>query len=410
MELNNSKLWTKNFIIISLVHFFIALNFYLLMIIISEFAMNKFAAPPSKAGFAAGIFVLGALIARLFTGKRIARIGQKKTLYAGLILGLITTSMYFGANNLVLLLVIRFLHGISFGIASTAAGTIAANIIPGGRYGEGIGYFSLSVTLATAIGPFLGIFIMEHGSYSTIFTYCTFLAGINLLIALNLKVNDIRLTSEQLEELKGFKINNILETRVIPISIVCMIIFFCYSSVISFLTVYSKEINLMEAASFFYIIFAVAIFFSRLFIGRLFDAKGENLIMYSAILIFMIGILIFSRAHDGFALLLAAAVIGLGYGSIQSSGQAIAVKITEMHRVGLATSTYFVLGDIGMGIGPFVCGLVIPFTGYRGMYMGVAGVLALCILVYYLLHGNKAKAFKKSFNYGTNGVEFSSEE
>jgi hypothetical protein len=56
-------------------------------------------------------------------------------------------------------------------------------------------------------------------------------------------------------------------------------IFFCYSSVASFLTVYSQEINLVEAATFFYIVFASVIFFSRPFIGRMFDARDENIIL-----------------------------------------------------------------------------------------------------------------------------------
>jgi len=83
MNLEKVRLWTKDFVIISFVNFFIALNFYLLMIIISEFAMNKFKALPSEAGLAAGIFIFGALIARLLSGKWIGIIGQQNTLYTG---------------------------------------------------------------------------------------------------------------------------------------------------------------------------------------------------------------------------------------------------------------------------------------------------------------------------------------
>ncbi len=383
VEMNKPRLFTKDFIIISFINFFIALNYFLLMIIISEFAMNKFGSSPGEAGLVAGIFIFGALIARLFSGRWIARIGQKKTLYTGLVLGVATTGLYFGTNSIILLLVVRFLHGISFGIASTAAGTIVANIIAKERCGEGIGYFGLSVTVATAIGPFLGIFISRHGSYSMIITVCTIVAAFSLVIALFLSASDMKLTEEQLEKMKGFKLNNFFEAKVIPISIVCMLIFFCYSSVISFFSVYSKEINLVESASFFYIVFASVIFFSRPFIGRFFDFKGENLIMYSAILVFMIGMIIFSQARHGYMLLSAGALIGLGFGAIQSSGQAIAVKTTEQHRMGLATSTFYMLADVGMGIGPLIFGLFIPFTGYRGMYLSVAAIMGVSILLYY---------------------------
>ena len=103
---------------------------------------------------------------------------------------------------------------------------------------------------------------------------------------------------------------------------------------------------------------------------------------------------LFSQTHHGYTLLLAAALIGLGFGAIQSSTQAISVKITPQHRMGLANSTYFVFSDIGMGIGPLAVGFIIPFTGYRGIYMLMAVFAVVCLLLYYLLHGKKAMCSK----------------
>ena len=70
--------------------------------------------------------------------------------------------LYFPVNSLSLLLLIRFIHGFSFGIATTATGTIAADIIPAVRRGEGMGYFATSTNLAMAIGPFLGLMIAQR--------------------------------------------------------------------------------------------------------------------------------------------------------------------------------------------------------------------------------------------------------
>lgn len=390
MEMAKPKLWTKNFILISLVNLNLGLNYFLLMIIVSEYAMIKFKVLPSQGGLATGIFIFGALFARLFTGKYIGWLGQKRLLYGGLILSFVTTSFYFLANSFYLLLAVRFLHGMSFGSVSTSAGTIVANIVPRERCGEGIGYYGLSVTIASAIGPFLGMLLSMHGSYTTIFAACTVAAVLNLIITLFLSVKDVKLTAKQLSELKSFKLNNFIEPKAVPISFFCMLIFFCYSSVLSFLSAYAKEINLMDAASFFFIIFSVVIFLSRPVVGRLFDSKGENVIMYSAIAVMAIGLIVFSQAYYGFMLLAAAVFIGLGYGAIQSSGQAIAVKATEKHRMGLATSTFFMLGDIGMGTGPYVFGTAISLVGYRGMYTGVAIIMLGCLFLYYVLWGKNA--------------------
>lgn len=152
--MNKPKLWTKDFLIVSAANFFLYFTFYLLMVSITVFATEKFHATPSQAGLASGIFVVGTLIARLFSGRSIDRIGWKRMLYIGFILFLLTTGLYFWVTNLNFLLVNRFLNGAALGIASTATGTIVAKIIPHERRGEGTGYYALSVTLAAAIGPF----------------------------------------------------------------------------------------------------------------------------------------------------------------------------------------------------------------------------------------------------------------
>ncbi len=249
----------------------------------------------------------------------------------------------------------------------------------------------LSTTLATAIGPFLAIFMSQHGSFNTIFVVCTVAAALSLVSTLFLSVPEIKLTEQQFEDLKRFKFSNFLEMKAIPISVVCGLIYFCYSSVLSFFDAYSQEIHLIYAASFFFIVYAVIVLISRPMLGRLLDSQGDNFIMYPVILIFMAGMFILSQAHQGYTLLLAAAFIGLGSGAVQSSCQAIAIRVAPPHRVGLANATFFMFSDIGLGIGPVVFGLFIPFIGYRGVYASTAVVAFACVFLYYLAHGKNRR-------------------
>lgn len=389
------KLWTNKFIIITFINLSICLTYLLLMVIIPIYAIESFNSSPGAAGLAASIFIIGAILPRLLFGKWIERIGRKKTLYSGLILGLGMTLLYFAANSYLPLLIIRFFHGAAFGIATTATTTIAASIIPKERRGEGMAYFiSLGITLSTAIGPFLGLFIIQHGSYNTIYLVCSIFAVLSLVNMFILSIPEIQLTDEQLRETKEFKLNGFFETKAIPIAIVSGVIYFCYSSVLTFLSAYSKEINLMDIASFFFVIVSVAILISRPFVGRLFDSKGENFVMYPAILILMMGLIILSQTHHGYTLLLAGALIGLGTGTIFSSCQTIVVKVVSPHRIGLATSTLFLFVDGALGIGPIAFGLFVPLAGYRGVYLGAAILVLICLFLYHLLHGKNAKPSK----------------
>ncbi|MCG5029588.1 MFS transporter, partial [[Ruminococcus] torques] len=83
----------------------------------------------------------------MLTGRIIDSISRKRMLFIGLIFFTLTTFLYFVNYGITFLLINRLIHGIALGMASTATGTIVAQIIPVTRRGEGIGYYSMSATL-----------------------------------------------------------------------------------------------------------------------------------------------------------------------------------------------------------------------------------------------------------------------
>lgn len=384
------KLWTKDFLIVSSVNFFLFLTFYVLMVTLTIYTMDNFHASQAQAGLASSIFVLGAVLVRPIAGKKIDKIGRRKMLLGSLVLFLIASIGYFLVNSLSLLLIDRLIHGFAFGLATTATGTIAADIIPNERRGEGTGYFAMSTNLAMAFGPFIGLLITQHFSYSIIFYAASLFAAFSLVASLfmNVPEGDKGGASPQ----KGFKISDYFEKRALPISIFIGFAGFTYSSILSYLTSFAKEMDLMDAASFFFVVFAVFLLASRPFTGRMFDVKGENAVIYPSLLLFAVGMVILSQSHHGITLLIAGALIGVGYGTFQSSCQAISIKEAPSNRMGLATSTFFTMYDFGIGVGPFLLGFLIPFTGFKGLFIGMSVFAFVLIGIYYLAHGKKASA------------------
>jgi MFS family permease len=194
---------------------------------------------------------------------------------------------------------------------------------------------------------------------------------------------------DQAEAAKSFQISNYLELKAIPISVIALIIGFSYCGVLTFLSLYSRQIHLEEAASFYFLVYAITVLISRPFSGRLLDVKGANFVVYPCLFIFAIGMLLLSQAGHGITLLLAGAIIGLGYGNFLSCAQAISIKLVPPHRLGLATSTYFIFLDLGFGVGPYLLGFLVPFSGYRGLYFMMVIVILIAIVLYYFLHGKK---------------------
>ncbi|MFD1064888.1 MFS transporter [Oceanobacillus locisalsi] len=395
---NESKLWTKDFIIVSAINFLLTLVFYLLVVVMGVYAAEEFNASASQSGLVVGIFIVGALVGRLVIGRYINKIGQKTTLFIGVIIFILATSLYFFNFGIGFLLINRFIHGIGLGFGSTATGTIVAQIIPAERKGEGIGYYSMSATLSTALGPFVGLYMSQHTSMQGIFLLCLAIAIFSFLTAFFVRVPVVHETEAEKEE-KGFQISHYVEPRAVPIAIITLILALCYSSVLSFLNSYAIELDLVSVASVFFLVYSIAVLLSRPFTGRLIDLKGANIVMYPAFVLFTIGMILLGFAESGFTMLLAGVLIGLGFGNMQSCTQAIAIKMTPTHRMGLATSTFFIFLDGGLGFGPYLLGFVTPLTGYSSLYIILGIVVLVTTGLYTMLHGKKDSQEQQTLAY-----------
>ncbi len=55
---------------------------------------------------------------------------------------------------------------------------------------------------------------------------------------------------------------------------------------------------------------------TRPYVGRRFDRKGENSIMYIAIPLFIVGLILFSQMNSPLVMILSAIFVGAGFGSM----------------------------------------------------------------------------------------------
>jgi MFS family permease len=137
---------------------------------------------------------------------------------------------------------------------------------------------------------------------------------------------------------------------------------------------------------------SAVVFVSRPLTGRLFDAKGANWVMYPAIAMYAIAFLALANTAHWTVLLLSSVLFALGFGNFTSGAQAVCLRAVRPERYGVATSTYFILADLGFGFGPFALGLLPPLVGLRGLFQAMAGVVLFCLPLYYLTFDWRARA------------------
>ncbi|WP_422635931.1 MFS transporter [Staphylococcus argenteus] len=387
---NKAPIFTKSFTINFIVNFIVYLCMYLLLVVIAGYSKQTFHASDSLAGLVVGLFIVGSLIGRFGTGKFVNQIGPKRLLSIGLVALILTQLLYFVDGSLAFLIFVRLINGIATAIVTTATGTIAAYVTPVNRKSEGISLFSLSLVLGTAIGPFLGMLLITKYSINLLFIICAALDVLGLIISLFIKVDfdmSESKTNHNMIEKRTFSIHQFIAKEAIPMAIVMLLIGVTYASILTYLQAFAIERQLVTAASYFFICYAIASLVTRPIAGRLMDDKNENVIVYPAFIMLFLSFVCLIISHQSWLILIAGACLGLGYGNLSSAMQSIAIKVSPPIKYGIATSTFYVGLDAGVGFGPSFLGLFSHMFSHSQIFGFMAVLAIITMVVYFFVHG-----------------------
>ena len=404
--MNSEKLWSRNFLAISLSSFFVFITFYMLAVALPVFVLEQLQGNKEGIGLVTTVFIIAAVVSRPLTGKYLGQVNRKKLTLASVALFALCSFLYLFIHDYSLLLALRFVHGLTFGISATAVSAIILDVIPEKRKGEGIGYFSLFMSIAMVIGPFLGLSMVSDSNYNVMFTAITIFSILSFIC---ICIAQVPKMLDKSPALSAWNIKSYIEPSAIPISLTGFVMAFSYAGISTFIYIFAKSIGLERYASFFFIVFAALILLSRPFTGRLYDKKGAHILVYPGIVLFTVGMIWLSQAESPLVFFITAGMLGLGYGAMLPSFQTIAVQTAPPHRRALATSTYFVFFDLGFGIGSYVLGLIAAKTDYRSMFL-IGGVsVALMAVIYYILHHRREQLQLKTVEGGTRSQQVASE-
>ncbi len=348
------------------------------------YVKNDLKGSATEVSLIISLYILGTVLLRPFSGKWADQFGKRKMSLIFLTLFIICNLAYFGTKAIVPLLLIRFINGFGFAVSTTSCSALAMDWIPNKRKGEGIGYFSLFMSLAMVIGPALGLFLANNFPYEYVLTAASIFAIASIIFSF-FTADKVSEKNAQQNPIRYHGIFKYVEKKSLPASFTSFLLAFSYSSLISYIGLYCIEINLPQTAMFFFIVLASLIIIPRPLIGKLLDQKGPSFLVYPGLILMIIGMLILTQAHHSYLVLLAAAIIGLGYGGVFPSYQTISISSAPSNRAGTASATFFLLYDIGIGGGAFAFGIIAATIGYSHMYFAAAFIAMLSILSYFIL-------------------------
>lgn len=362
-----TKLWNKWYITILLLSMVNHVASQLITPVVSKYAMS-IGATMATAGTIAGLMSLAAMFARPFAGLSSDRINKKLIIaVTGAVMG-VCMYFYSASKSVEMMAAVRFVHGIFFSFSTVALLAFNTMFIPKDKIGEGIGWSVVTTTLATAMGPNLGLWLVDHYGYKACFVAAaigTIIPNLCFLVVPNRQEPHVPGKSAK------FNMNDFISLQIFPFALLTGLFSCCNGIVNSFLTLLGDERGI-EGVGVFFTAYSVILIVTRPITGKLYDQKGIKFIMYPSIALAALSMLLLGKATSTWAVLLAGVFKALGQGTGAPSIQAHCLKKLGRDKAGVVSSTCYMGNDIGNTVGPAIGGLIASRAGYGSMFITIA--------------------------------------
>src|SRR4030067_1960764 len=176
------KILTHDFLLACLAQFTFTFVLHILTPTLPIY-LSRLGSNEVEIGVLIGSFSVSSLALRPFIGRALLRIPEKRFMMAGALLFTLASLGYLFAPPFWPFLIVRVLQGIGFGFFQTASFTLVANISSGSRRGQSLSYFTLAMSLSSALGPAIGMFIINHCYFTPLFLACSGLSLCSLFIS-----------------------------------------------------------------------------------------------------------------------------------------------------------------------------------------------------------------------------------
>lgn len=370
------KLWTLSYLNVCIANFLMACSFNLLMPSIPLYITEYLGVPQTKTGIVLASYAIAILMIRPFSGYLVDLYSRKKILLISFICYVAIFFGYFYAVTIFVFVIVRFFHGITWGLSTVSSSTLAIDLVPSERRAEGIGYFGTFMNVAMAIGPFIAIHIYQNYSFQ-ILLYCAIFMGILGIVAASF----IKAPERPKLEREKVSFDRFFLLPAWPIFLNQLLPSFAWGTIGPFVAQYGKQINIPNAGIFF-LFWAGGIIVSRIFSGRMVDKGYIHLVNTSAMAIVATAFLGFALIHNIAAFCVSGLFIGIGFGMMFPALQTLYINMAENNQRGTANSTYLVGFDLGLALGTLVGGYISGIYSFEILFMVASGLCFFSILVY----------------------------
>ena len=360
-------------------------------------------ATPSQVGIVMGCFAIGLLCSRTLLGKLADTRSRKSVILIGSIVAGTAPIGYIFLQSVPGLAGMRAFHGISIAAFTIGYSALAIDFAPREHRGKVIGYMNLAVPIGMGIGPALGGFVQGSFGYQVLFVVSAICGILALLLGSRLRdkirpkiINDINdstpKTARTFQEL-------IYNSALVTPAIVLFLIGLVFGTLVAFLPLYVRELELNLNIGLFYTTIAIASFIVRLFVGEAADRYGRGILISISLICYILSMVFLANADNSTMILLAAIAEGSGAGILIPTILALISDRSYDNERGRVYALCLGGFDVGIALGGPISGLLETSLGYRGLFT-LAAILAVISLLVFLTRSSKSLSHSIRFSLG----------
>ncbi len=403
---SKTDLWTRSFLLITFVNALVFLGFNMTITGMPVY-METLTKSPILVSMVTLSVTVTSMFMRPFAGVLIDTYARKGILICGIAIMLVSVAGFAIFPIAGVVLVLRCVQGIGWAMSSSATQTIASSVIPSKRFGEGMGYYSLSTSVATAIAPALALLLLQRSGIVAMVGVAVLAMAVAILMAAVIVKSQIEAHSPAAPHVcesnnapntkdkakvkaatsKGMGKIFAFERRAFYPALLIFLLNVAHASIVTFIAIFGNERGVNEIYWYF-TIYAVVAVIIRPLVGKIVDKKG--FFWPGMLSMFGMTITMLLIAFSGSLLMfcISGVVAGLGIGSAMALFQTMSVSNVPENRRGAASSTYMFGQDGGMTIGSFFSGLIADSFGYSAMYI-ICSVFPLIAAISFPVMGRK---------------------
>jgi MFS family permease len=350
---------------------------------------RELGAGPALVGFVMGASTLTGIVVKLPAGALSDLFGRRALLLAGALVFATLPFTYLLVSTLVVLILLRFVHGLATAIFGPVASASLSDIAPTSRRGAWLSTYSTVQGAGQALGPIVAGYLVAAGRFDLAFIAAGLIGlGAPFIVARWPSTPAAASRAPWQDFKRG--VAEVGRDRLVLVTSSAQAAQFVVNGMLNaFLPLYGRDVLQLTASELGWLfgLQTITTLAVRPVVGAVSDRVGRRWVIVTGLTVCGVAVLMISTAPSLTAVVIAVATYAAGVATTTAATSAFITDVTRRARYGAAHGVFGTIYDVGDALGPIAAGLLVAAAGYATMFQLMAGVALVMAIVFGVTSG-----------------------